>query len=107
VARQGTVLRGTTPIIFSKPEVILEVRPNPSPSHNDIQAMITSVLESQAKSTDELLRRLIEERDGRKFDATSVNPFSSTTLLVLLKLIHTQVVHRWVALPCLTPQPSR
>jgi hypothetical protein len=56
--------------------VIPKVRLDPSPSHNDIQAMINSALERQAKSSDELLRRLIEERDGKIFDATSVNPFS-------------------------------
>jgi hypothetical protein len=36
VTRQGTVLWNTTPIIFHKPEVIPEVRPDPSPSRNDI-----------------------------------------------------------------------
>jgi hypothetical protein len=40
--------------------------------------MIDSVLERQAKSTDELLHRLIEERSGKKLDTTSVNPTSST-----------------------------
>jgi hypothetical protein len=35
--------------------------------------MIDSALERQANSTDKLLRRLIEERDGKKLDATSVN----------------------------------
>jgi hypothetical protein len=45
VTWQGTVLLNTTPIIFNKPEVIPEVRPDPSPSRNDIQAMINSVLE--------------------------------------------------------------
>jgi hypothetical protein len=40
--------------------------------------MINSTLERQAKSTDELLRRLIEERDGKKVDTTSANPSSST-----------------------------
>jgi hypothetical protein len=40
--------------------------------------MINSALERQAKSTDELLRRLIEERDRKKLDATSANPSSST-----------------------------
>jgi hypothetical protein len=40
--------------------------------------MINSVLERQAKSTDELLRRLIEERDGKKLDSTSINPSSSS-----------------------------
>jgi hypothetical protein len=63
--RHRTVLKYTTPIIFNKPEVIHEVWPDPSPSRNDIQVMFNSVLESQAKSTDELLRMLIEERDGK------------------------------------------
>jgi hypothetical protein len=40
--------------------------------------MINSVLEMQAKSIDELLCRLIKERDGKKLDTTSVNPSSST-----------------------------
>jgi hypothetical protein len=61
VTRQGTVLRDTTLIAFDKPEVTPEVRPDLSPSHNDNQSMINSTLERQAKSTDELLRRLIEE----------------------------------------------
>jgi hypothetical protein len=40
--------------------------------------MISSALESQAKSTDEVLRRLVEERDEKKLNTTSVNPSSST-----------------------------
>jgi hypothetical protein len=40
--------------------------------------MINSALKRQAKSTDELLRRLIEERNEKKLDATSVNLSSST-----------------------------
>jgi hypothetical protein len=40
--------------------------------------MINTALERQAKSTDELLCRLIKEQDGKKLDATSVNPSSST-----------------------------
>jgi hypothetical protein len=78
VTRQGTVLRDTTLIVFNKPEVIPEVRPDPSPSRNDIQAMINSALERQAKSVNELLRRLIKEQDEKKIDATSVNLSSST-----------------------------
>jgi hypothetical protein len=78
VTRHRTVLKDTTLIVFNKPEVIPEVRPNPSSSRNDIQFMINSTLERQAKSTDELLRRLIEERDGKKLDATIVNLSSST-----------------------------
>jgi hypothetical protein len=68
-------------IIFTKPNVIPEVRPNSSPSINDVQNMINSALEKQAKSIGELLHRLIEERDGEKPDATSTNPFSSICMV--------------------------
>jgi hypothetical protein len=40
--------------------------------------MINSVLERPAKSTDELLHTLVEERAGKKLDTTDVNPSSST-----------------------------
>jgi hypothetical protein len=73
VTQHGTVLKDTTLIVFNKPEV----RFNPSPSHSDIQVLINFALEKQAKSIDELLHRLIEERD-RKLDPTSANPSSST-----------------------------
>jgi hypothetical protein len=43
--------------------------------------MINSVLERQAKNTNELLHKLIEERDVTKLDTTSVNP-SSTSCVV-------------------------
>jgi hypothetical protein len=39
--------------------------------------MINSALERQAKSTDELLCRLIEERDGKKYSDANVNSSSS------------------------------
>jgi hypothetical protein len=42
--------------------------------------MINSVLERQAKSTNELLCRLIEEQDGEKHDATSANPSSTSVV---------------------------
>jgi hypothetical protein len=44
VTRHGTVLKDTTSTVFNKLEVIPEVRPDPSLSHNDIQFMIESVL---------------------------------------------------------------
>jgi uncharacterized protein YqhQ len=69
--------------------------------------MIDSTLERQANSTDELLRRLIEERDGKNLMLLVLILPLIIVLLVLLKLIHTQVVHRRVALQCLTPRPSR
>jgi hypothetical protein len=78
VTRHGIILKDTTPIVFNKPQVIPEVRLDPSPSRNDIQVMIDSALERQAKSTNEMLRRLIEERDGKRLDVTSANPSSST-----------------------------
>jgi hypothetical protein len=77
VMRQGTVLWDITPIIFHKPEVTPEVSPDPSPCCNDIQSMINSMLERQAKNTDELLHMLIEELDEKKLDASSINPSSS------------------------------
>jgi hypothetical protein len=40
--------------------------------------MINSALERQAKNIDELLHRLIEERDRKNLDATNANPSSST-----------------------------
>jgi carbon starvation protein CstA len=55
--------------------------------------MIDSTLERQAKSIDELLRRLIEERYGKNL-MLLVLILLLLVLLVLLKLIHTQVVHR-------------
>jgi hypothetical protein len=67
-------------IVFTKPEVTPEVRPNTSLSLNDVRNMINSALGRQTKSTDELLRRLIEERDGKKLDTTSVNPSSTCTV---------------------------
>jgi hypothetical protein len=81
VTWQETILKDTTLIVFTKPEVMLEVRPNPSPSLNDVQNMINFALERQAKSTDELLRMLIEERDGKKLNATNANPSSSTDVV--------------------------
>jgi hypothetical protein len=59
--------------------------------------MINSTLERQAKSTDKLLRRLIEEQD-RKNLMLLVLILLPLALLVLLNPIHTQVVHRRAAL---------
>jgi hypothetical protein len=59
--QQGAVLKDTTPIIICKVDVTPEVRPNPLLSLDDVQFMINPVLERQAKSSDELVHRLIEE----------------------------------------------
>jgi hypothetical protein len=42
--------------------------------------MINSVLERQAKSTNELMHRLIEEQDRKKLDATSAYPSSTCAI---------------------------
>jgi hypothetical protein len=60
VTRQGRVLTHAALIIIRKAEVTPEVRHNPPLSLNDIQSMINSMLERQAKSSDELVCRLIE-----------------------------------------------
>jgi hypothetical protein len=107
VTRQGTIFKDTTPIIFTKPEEIPEVQPNLLSSLNDVQNMINSALERQAKSTDELLRRLIEERDGKNIVMLMSILLLSLALLIFLKPIHIHVVHQWAALQCRTPLPSR
>jgi hypothetical protein len=89
VTRQGIVFRETTPIVFHKPEVIPEVRPDPLLSRNDIQFMIDSALERQSKSIDELLRRLIEEWDGKNLMLLKLILLLLLALLVLVKPIHT------------------
>jgi hypothetical protein len=107
VMRHGTVVKETTSTIFNKPEVIPEVRPDPSPSRSDIQVMINSALERQAKSTNELLRRLIEERNGKNLMLLVLVLLLLFALLVLLKSIHTQVIHRRAAHQYKTPLPNR
>jgi hypothetical protein len=69
--------------------------------------MINSALERQAQSTDELLRRLIEERDRKNIVMLMLILLLPFALLILLKPIHIKVVHRWVALQCQTPLPSQ
>jgi hypothetical protein len=49
VTRHKTILKDTTLIVFSKPEIIPEVRPDTSPSRSDNQFMIDFVLETSKK----------------------------------------------------------
>jgi hypothetical protein len=74
---QGLILKEIVPIIIRKAEVTPEVRSNPSLSLDDVESMINSVLERQAKCSDELMHRLIEERDRKKLVDFNVNPYSS------------------------------
>jgi hypothetical protein len=78
VMQQGVVLKDATPIIIRKAEVTPKIRPNPSLSLDDVQSMINSALERQAKSSDELVHRLIEERYRKKLADSNVNPSSSS-----------------------------
>jgi hypothetical protein len=50
--------------------------------------MINFAFERQVKSTNELLHRLIEERDGKTHSDANVNLLLSLVLLILLKPIH-------------------
>jgi hypothetical protein len=75
---QGPILKDTASIIICKVEVMPEVWCNPSPSLNNVQSMINSALERQVKSTNELLRRLIEEWGRKKLDNPIINPSSSS-----------------------------
>jgi hypothetical protein len=107
VARQGTILQDTTTTVFNKPEVTPKVQPDPSPSRNDIQLMINSALERQAKSTDELQHRLIEKRDRKNWMLLVLIFLHLLALLVSLKSFHTRVVHQWGAHQCQTLLSSR
>jgi hypothetical protein len=65
VTRHGLNLKDIEPIIIHKAEVTPEVRSNPLLSVDDVQSMINFALEMQAKSSNEMMRRLIEEWDGK------------------------------------------
>jgi hypothetical protein len=93
---QGAVLKDTTPIIICKAKVTPEVRLKPSLSLDDVQSMINSALERQAKSNDELVCRLIEEWDGKNLLILML------ILLLLALLILLKPIHKQVALQCQT-----
>jgi hypothetical protein len=75
--RQGLIQKDTMPIVIRKAEVTPKVRSNPSLSINNVQVLINSMLERQAKSSDELMHRLIEEQDGKKLADSNMHPSSS------------------------------
>jgi hypothetical protein len=107
VMRQELVLKDVAPIMIRKAEVTPEVRPDPSLSLNDVQSMINSALERKAKSSDELMRRLIEERDGKNLLILMSILLLLLALLILLKPIPKQVAHQRATLQYQTHQPSR
>jgi hypothetical protein len=104
---QGHVLKDAVPIVIYKAEVTPEVRPNPTLSLDDVQVLINSTFEKQAKSSDELTCRLIEERDGKNLQILMCILLLLVLLLILLKPILNQVAHRWAAQHSRTHQPSR
>jgi hypothetical protein len=104
---QRAILKDTVPIIIRKAEVTPEVQLNSSLSLNDVQSMINFVLAKQAKSTDELMRRLIEEWDVGNLLILVLILLLLLVRLILLKLIHKQVAHRRAVLQCQTHQPTR
>jgi hypothetical protein len=81
VTRQWLIQRDAASINIRKSEVTLEVQFNPSLSLDDVQVMINSVLERQAKSSNELMRRLIEERDEKKLVDSNVHASSSSCIV--------------------------
>jgi hypothetical protein len=89
VTKQGLILKDTTPIVIRKAEVTPEVRPNPSLSLDNVQSIINYVLERQTRSSDELMHRFIEERDGKNLWILIL-----ILLLLLALLILKQVAHR-------------
>jgi hypothetical protein len=106
VMRQGVILKDSSSIIIRKAKVTLEVRPNPLLSLNYVQSMINSALERQAKSSDELVCRLVEERDGKNLLILMPILLLLLALLIFLKQIYKQVAYRWATLQCQTHLPT-
>jgi hypothetical protein len=78
VTRQGLIMRDVSPITIFKCEVTPEVKSNPSLTLDDVQVLINFALERQVKSSNGMMHRLIEERDGKKFIDPNVHDFSSS-----------------------------
>jgi hypothetical protein len=78
VTRQGLIQKDAASINFCMSEVTPKVRSNPSLSLDDVQVMINYALERQAKSSNEMMCRLIEERDGKEFVDPNVHVSSSS-----------------------------
>jgi hypothetical protein len=78
VTRQGLIQKDVVSINICKSKVTPEVWFNPSLSLNDVQLMINSTLERQAKSNNEMMHRLIEERHDKKFVDPNVHAFPSS-----------------------------
>jgi hypothetical protein len=82
VTRQRLIQKDATPINIRKFVVTPEVWSNPSLSLNDVQVMINSILERQAKSINELMHKFIEVRDGEKLVDPNVHASSSSSCAI-------------------------
>jgi hypothetical protein len=100
VMQQGVILKDNTSIIIRKAKVTPEEWPNPPLSLDDVRSMINFTLEKQAKSSGELVCRLIEERDRKNSWILMSTLLLLLVMLILLKPIHKQVAHRWATLQC-------
>jgi hypothetical protein len=76
VTRQGLIQKYAASINIRKSEVTPEVQSNLSLSIDDVQVMINFALDRQAKSINELKRRLIEERNDKKLLDSNVHASS-------------------------------
>jgi hypothetical protein len=81
VTWQVLIQKDATQINICKSEITPEVRSNPSLSLDDVQVMINSALQRQAKSSNELMHRLMEERDGKIFVNPNVHVSSSSCVV--------------------------
>jgi hypothetical protein len=77
VKRQRLTEKEAVPIVIHKAKVAPKVRSSPTLSLDDVQYMINSALVRQVKSSDELMHRLIEERDRKNLVNFNVDPSSS------------------------------
>jgi hypothetical protein len=106
VTQHGLILKHAVLIVIRKVMVTPEVQSNPSFSLDDVQSMINSALERQAKSSDKLMHRLLEEWMGKNLQILMWILFLLLLLLILLKPILKQVAHWQEEQPNQTHQPS-
>jgi hypothetical protein len=79
VTRQGFVKRDDVLVTIRKSEVTPKVKSDPWLSLDDVQVMINSTLERSVKSSNEMMCRLIEERNGKKFVDPNIHASSSSS----------------------------
>jgi hypothetical protein len=78
VTRRGLIQKDAALINLRKSKVTSEVWSNISLSLNDVQVMINSALERQAESSNEIMCRLVEERDRKKLADSNVHASTSS-----------------------------